>query len=116
MNNSLSDSGRKHKSRKRSKSRRRSKRSKHRSKSRRQSKSRIFKRRNKRPSRRRSKRNKKSYDEMSDLEFIYAQTCVGLKAYIKSKGLKGYSKLTKKDDIVKFILKNIDIETGKLLK
>jgi hypothetical protein len=52
---------------------------------------------------------------MTDLEFMYAQTCTGLKSYIKSKGLKGYSKLKRKDDIIKFILENIDIETGKIL-
>ena len=53
---------------------------------------------------------------MTDIEFMHAQTAVGLKSYIKSKGIsKGFSKL-KKNELVDFILKHIDINTGELLK
>ena len=51
---------------------------------------------------------------MSDIEFMNMQSVKGLQSYIKSKGLKGYSKL-KKNELIEFILNKIDIETGALL-
>ena len=50
---------------------------------------------------------------MDDIEFMFAQTVKGLNEYIKKCGLKPL-KNAKKSKIVKFILDNIDIETGRL--
>ena len=63
------------------------------------------------------KKTKKVDNNNTDREFMMQQTIVGLKAYIvsrdKNKKLKGYSKL-KKADLVDYIIKHIDIETGKI--
>jgi len=55
----------------------------------------------------------------SNKDFMLSQTIEGLKQYIVScdpeEKLKGWKSL-KKADLVKFIIDNIDIETGKLLE
>jgi hypothetical protein len=59
-------------------------------------------------------RNKKYKVNEDDIKFIKKQSVIGLKSYIKSKGLKGYTKFNK-EQLINFILKKIDIDTGKLL-
>lgn len=60
------------------------------------------------------KKSKKPIEEMTDIEFMNMQTVKGLQSYVKSKGLKGYSKL-RKQELIQFILDKINIETGELL-
>jgi|LauGreDrversion4_2_1035121.scaffolds.fasta_scaffold688627_2 hypothetical protein len=60
------------------------------------------------------KRSKKTIEELTDIEFMNMQTVKGLQSYVKSKGLKGYSKL-RKQELIQFILYKINIETGELL-
>ena len=64
----------------------------------------------------RSRKSKqKRLDELSDMEFMLKQTVIGLKSYIKSKGIsKGFSKL-RKNELINFILKHIDVDTGELI-
>jgi len=50
---------------------------------------------------------------MNDIDFMFVQTVKGLNDYIKKCGLVP-PKNAKKSNIVKFILDNIDIETGNL--
>lgn len=56
--------------------------------------------------------------ELSDREFLLQQTVVGLKSYIvsrdKKRELSGWSRL-RKAELVDFILRKIDVETGKIL-
>jgi hypothetical protein len=67
-------------------------------------------------SRSRSK-NASPKNEENIQDFMMKQTVVGLKSYIisrdKNKVLKGWKSLKKKD-LVQFILKHIDVETGKI--
>ena len=67
-------------------------------------------------SRSRSKSPKRNYG-YTDREYLNLQTVVRLKAYIVSRDpkrlLSGWSKL-RKAELINFILKNIDVETGAL--
>ena len=74
-------------------------------------KAKILRSKNKRSRRSKSKKYKVNED---DIKFIKKQSVIGLKSYIKSKGLKGYTKFNK-EQLINFILKKIDIDTGKLL-
>lgn len=56
-------------------------------------------------------------DNLTDREFLMLQTITGLKSYIvsrdKNRVLSGWSRL-RKAELVDFIIKKIDVETGKL--
>ena len=68
-------------------------------------------------SRSRSKSKSPKKEELSDRDFLLMQKVLGLKAYIisrdKNKVLKGWRNL-KKVDLVDFIIRNIDVETGEI--
>jgi hypothetical protein len=106
-------------SKKSSKSRSRSRkarRSQSKSRSRKPRKSRSRSRSRKRTGQMSPKRSKGAntgYTYQDNLSYLRQQTVIKLRAYAKARGLRRYSAL-RKEDLIKFILDNIDVDTGKL--
>jgi hypothetical protein len=63
------------------------------------------------------RKKRSASEDISNRDFLLGQTVIGLRSYIVARDrdhvLSGWSKL-KKIELVDFILRNIDVETGKL--